>query len=126
MKQLIYDVRFGIRSLSELSNTELLELMDYFIPHDVMEMCFTEIRDRRQKNLKKEKTTTATQETKYELGALFHEADGAIYKYGKIDFGSLGIDTETNQEVFYVDYMWFPWNMKARAKGIRTTMEPAK
>lgn len=53
MKQLIHDVRFGITALSELSNTELLELMDYNIPQDVIEMCFTEIRDRRQQNLKK-------------------------------------------------------------------------
>lgn len=51
MKQLIWDIRFGLKPISELSDTELVEMMDYNIPQDVMDMCFTEIRERRQKNL---------------------------------------------------------------------------
>ncbi len=59
----------------------------------------------------------------YKLGSLYHEPDGAVYKYGKIDFGSLGVDTETNEEILHIDYAWFPWNPPARAKGLRFTID---
>ena len=52
MGELIYRVRFGLKPITDFANQELLELMDYNISQDVMDMCFTEIRDRRQQNLK--------------------------------------------------------------------------
>lgn len=67
-----------------------------------------------------------TVEAEYELGTLWQEPDGAVYKYAKLDFGIVGTDTETNEDFCHIEYVWVPWNGVAGLKGIRTTMENEK
>ena len=55
-------------------------------------------------------------EPEHELGTLKHEEDGSVYKYGKVDFGSIWTDAITGETYHSDQYTWFPWNGIARRK----------
>lgn len=57
------------------------------------------------------------QMAEYDLGTLFHEADGSVYKYGAVDFGPLGTDS-AGEELRHIQYSWFPWNVRACHKAL--------
>lgn len=52
---MIHNLRFGYKSIGNLTDKDLEDVMEYNLPEDVMGMCFTEIRGRRQTNLEKER-----------------------------------------------------------------------
>lgn len=53
-RKLIHKIQFGYSSIEILSDYEILELMDYCLPIDVIAICRTEICRRREINLRKE------------------------------------------------------------------------
>lgn len=51
MNTIIFNIRYGIKSIKDLSNQELNNIMDYNLPYDVFELCCNDIRRRRKENL---------------------------------------------------------------------------
>ncbi len=51
MKQLVFDVRFGNKTIKDLTDSQIEELMDYNIPSDVWDICMADISRRRKENL---------------------------------------------------------------------------
>lgn len=52
-KELITDIRFGFKETKSLTDGELVKLMDFNLPPDVLDLCLEEIRHRRNKRLSK-------------------------------------------------------------------------
>ncbi len=48
---LIRNVRFGRQDLRDFSDDEVVDLMDYNVPYDVMGLCLEEIKRRRDQGL---------------------------------------------------------------------------
>lgn len=52
MKALIFGLRWGRISISGLSPETIEQILDYYVPNDVRQLCFEEIASRRQQKLK--------------------------------------------------------------------------
>lgn len=52
--------------------------------------------------------STSADGPEHELGTLWHQADGSIYKYCKIDFGSF--ESILGAPYQHIVYAWYPWN----------------
>ncbi len=55
MKQLIHNLRFGYVDIKSLTRDEILGVLDYCLPADVIQLCQQEITRRRNLNLEKQK-----------------------------------------------------------------------
>lgn len=53
MDLLIHRLRFGKVAVESLSDNQLLEVLDFNLPHDVMDLCLRDICRRRNINLDK-------------------------------------------------------------------------
>lgn len=54
---------------------------------------------------------------KYGLGAMYLLPDGAAFRYGEINFGSIGKINGKEQKL--IQYRWVPWNRIAALHGVR-------
>ncbi len=52
----IHNLRFGYKDIADYDDRDIVALMDYNLPHDVMSLCFAEIGCRRLKNLGERQT----------------------------------------------------------------------
>ena len=58
-------------------------------------------------------------ERKHRIGTRLMQSGGELYRYAKIDLGSLGkIDGKAMRHVWY---QWIPWNGLAKLKEFRKT-----
>lgn len=53
-KQIICDLRYGLRNIVDFTDEELENLIDYNLPEDVMYLCFADIKRRREERLSKQ------------------------------------------------------------------------
>ena len=56
----IHNLRFGYKDIADFNDRDIVALMDYNLPHDVMSLCFAEIGRRRYKNLGERQTHEQT------------------------------------------------------------------
>lgn len=56
MKEKIRKLRFGLLNINSLTDDEILEVMDYYVTPDVLELCQSEIFRRCESNLRKSNT----------------------------------------------------------------------
>ncbi len=52
----IHNLRFGYKNIEDYDDREIVVIMDYNLPHDIMAMCLGEISRRRAINLATRKT----------------------------------------------------------------------
>jgi len=50
-KLVIHNLRYGYTDIKELTNKNIVNIMDYYLPEDVMQLCVDEIARRRKENL---------------------------------------------------------------------------
>ncbi len=53
---IIHNLRFGYKNIKDFDDRDIVAIMDYNLPSDVMALCLAEIGDRKAKNVDERQT----------------------------------------------------------------------